>query len=101
MCWGQFEQQFQLVDTYIPLLDTDLFPLLLAEAKSACFINIKQVSSSKEEQRARRLRSWAQKEQWKLNQRNFFDPKTNFGRRQPYPKYRNHFLSQGQYQGAP
>lgn len=81
MCYGQMNETFLLEDTYIPLLDDDLFPLLLAEAKSTCFINIKQVSSSKEEQRVRRLRSYAQKERWSVNQRDYQDPKTNFGRR--------------------
>lgn len=54
--WGQVEPTFQLQDDFIPFLDSTFFPLLLAEAKSTCFINFKQISSSKEEQRARRQR---------------------------------------------
>ena len=43
-------------DTFIPDLHSKFFPWLLAEAKSACFINYKGVSNSKEEQRSRRQR---------------------------------------------
>lgn len=52
--WGFFNPEFELEDDFIPPIDDNLFPLLLAEAKSACFINVKQVANSKEEQRARR-----------------------------------------------
>lgn len=52
--WGVMSREFELVDEFIPPIDANLFPHLLAEAKSACFINIKEVANSKEEQRARR-----------------------------------------------
>lgn len=45
---------FNLDDGFIPVLDDNLFPLLLAETKNACFVNFKQVSNSNEQQRARR-----------------------------------------------
>jgi hypothetical protein len=54
LAWGVLDTTFQLVDDYVPPLDANLFPHLLAEAKSVCFINIKEVANSKEEQRARR-----------------------------------------------
>lgn len=54
MAWGIASQSFSLTDDFTPPVDANLFPLLLSEAKSACFVNVKQVASSKEEQRARR-----------------------------------------------
>lgn len=45
---------FTLADATIPDLEDKFFPMLLAESKSACFVNYKGVSNSKEEQRSRR-----------------------------------------------
>lgn len=67
-CWGTIEPAFQLEDDYIPFIDSNLFPLLLAEAKSTCFINFKQITSSKEEQRARRQRIRMQNDQYRDKQ---------------------------------
>lgn len=53
LCWGQRALAFELTDDFIPLLPTDMFPRLLAEAKAACFVNYKQVSNATEERRAR------------------------------------------------
>ena len=52
--WGVLARTFELADDAIPPIDANLFPHLLSDAKSACFINIKEVSNAKEEQRARR-----------------------------------------------
>lgn len=54
LAWGLLFKTFTLEDDFIPQIDVNLFPQLLAEAKSACFVNIKEVANSKEEQRARR-----------------------------------------------
>lgn len=54
IAWGTKNPEFKLEDDFVPPIDDHLFPLLLAEAKSACFVNIKQIANSKEEQRARR-----------------------------------------------
>lgn len=54
LAWGVLMADFELIDDFVPPLDANLFPHFLAEAKSACFINIKEVANSKEEQRARR-----------------------------------------------
>lgn len=45
---------FEQTDDYTPDLPAKLFPLLIAEATSMCFINHKQAPNSKEEQRAHR-----------------------------------------------
>jgi len=55
LCWASVMPQFLMEDDFIPDLRPDLFPRLLSEAKSASFINLKQVSNSKEEQRSRRM----------------------------------------------
>jgi len=54
LAWGIQDVSFELSDSFIPPIPAQLFAHLLAEAKSACFINIKEVANSKEEQRARR-----------------------------------------------
>lgn len=67
LAWGIGDLSFTLEDTFIPPIPANLFPHFLAEAKSACFITIKEVANSKEEQRARRqlVRS-----QFRLNKTN-------------------------------
>lgn len=65
LAYGLKSFEFELDDDFVPPLDPSLFPLLLAEAKSVCFINLKQISSSKEEQRARRQRIRMQNDQHK------------------------------------
>lgn len=54
LCYGITEPTWTHEDTFVPDLDAAFFPLLLEEAKSACFINFKQVTNVKSEQRARR-----------------------------------------------
>ena len=53
-CYGLTEPTWTHDDDFIPDLDSDLFPLLLEEAKSTCFINFKQVTNVKSERKARR-----------------------------------------------
>ena len=65
MAFGTKTSTFLLEDTYIPEIPETLFPLLLSEAKSTCFINQKQISSTKEEQRSRRQRIRMQNDQYK------------------------------------
>lgn len=52
--WCSYEPTFTLSDSYIPDLDSNLFPLLLAEAKSLCFVNNTQSTNVKVEQIAKR-----------------------------------------------
>jgi hypothetical protein len=54
IAWGLLSKEFQLTDDFVPDLDVNFFPHLLAEAKSACFNNVKEMPNQKEEQRARR-----------------------------------------------
>jgi hypothetical protein len=67
LAWGIDNLTFSMEDNFVPVIPSQLFPQFLSEAKSACFINIKEVANSKEEQRARRqlVRS-----QYRLNKTN-------------------------------
>lgn len=56
--FGTKEAAFYLQDTFVPNLPAKAFPYLLAEAKSTCLLNIKEVFSQKTEQSATRQRSW-------------------------------------------
>lgn len=79
--WGQRVPVFKFEDNaYPPFLSPDEYAGLLAEAKSACFINLKGVTSQKEEQRSRRQRMRRQNDEWRLNQRKPFDRGPNYGR---------------------
>lgn len=81
-CWGQRDPVFDLTDgSYAPYLEGSDYPGLLAEAKSTCFIYFKQVSNSKEEQKAKRQRVRAQNDSWRLDQRRPYDKLPDYGRR--------------------
>lgn len=54
IAWGTIVQEFELEDSFVPPIPPNLFPHLLAEAKTACFINYKEISNPIEERRARR-----------------------------------------------
>lgn len=80
--WGTLNQEWELQDDFIPPIDEELFPLLLAETKSVCFINIKQVASQKEEQRARRQKLAFQHRKYKDEQqkKSYWNTGLNYGR---------------------
>lgn len=81
-CWGQFTPNFVLADdSYPPFISVDKYPGLLAEAKATAFTYLKQVSSSKDEQRSRRQRVRQQNDQWRANQNNPTSKGPNYGRK--------------------
>lgn len=43
-------------DLFVPTLPEKMFPLLLADAKGTCFLNLKQTANAKEERKSQRLR---------------------------------------------
>lgn len=53
-CLGILEPTWTHTDSFVPDLDANVFPLLLEEAKATCFVNLKQVSNGKAEQKSRR-----------------------------------------------
>lgn len=68
---------FTMADNFTPDLEEKLFSMLLAEAKSAAFVNYKGVSNSKEEQRSRRQLVRSQNNRGRYNKKT---AQTNFGR---------------------
>jgi len=66
-CHGIKEPTWSTIDTFIPDIPTNLFSLLISEAKTTCFFNMKQVSNRKEEQKARRQRIALRKNKWRQN----------------------------------
>ncbi len=49
----EFDTDDMVDDDFTPDLDDNLFPMLLAEAKSTCFVNMKQTSNPKVEKQSR------------------------------------------------
>lgn len=72
---------FQLDDDFVPELDVFRFPLLLATAKAACFVNFKQISNANEERRSRRQMVRAQNDLWRADQRRPYNRSPDYGRR--------------------
>lgn len=80
-CFGQTIPVFSLSDSFIPNMDDQQFPLLLNEATSVAFVDLKQIPNEKAEQESRR--------QWRTLQRtksyadvpSAFDSLPNFGRK--------------------
>jgi hypothetical protein len=54
LAWSVMYKTFTMADSFVPPIPANEFPHLLAEAKNACFINIKEVANSNEAARARR-----------------------------------------------
>jgi len=68
-------------DTFIPELDDQQFPLLLNEAKSLAFFELKQTPHTKAEQEARRQWTSLQRDKSVDDKPSSFDALPNFGRR--------------------
>ena len=89
MVRGALEPAWTMSDTFTPDLDANLFPLLLNEAKSLAFVEIKQSSNPKAEQYARR--QWTR---WANDRSNIKEENHMKG-----PDYGRH--SKGRRRGAP
>ncbi len=72
--------QFLLEDAYVPELPEHLHSLLLAEAKSTCFVSVKEVTNVKTEQHAKRLRVRSQRSKNRIKLANEL-PYPDYGRR--------------------
>lgn len=53
LCMFQTVPVWTMSDSFTPALDDNMFPLLLAEAKSTCFVNLKQQANPKIDKQAR------------------------------------------------
>lgn len=76
--FGSAYPTFSQTDAHQPDLDNTMMPLLLAEAKSACFSLFKGGSDPKVEQSARRLKSYIQNDMHKSSRANI---KNSYGRK--------------------
>jgi hypothetical protein len=81
MCFGQVVPTFQMVDTFIPDLDAQQFPLLLNEAKALAFYELKQQPHALASQEIKRQWSTVQKNKSINNRPTYFNELANFGRR--------------------
>ena len=82
MAYGKEEPTWTASDNFTPDLDSNLFSLLLNEAKSQAFITLKQVTNSKSEQRSRKQRTLQQKYQNRFSEKgNLHDRQPNYGRK--------------------
>lgn len=81
LCSGQTIPVFTMADSFIPDLDDYQFPLLLSEAKSLAFFELKQMPHTKAEQENKRQWSQVQKNKSIDNKPSYFDQIPDFGRR--------------------
>lgn len=81
MCFGQVVPTFQMVDTFIPDLDAQQFPLLINEAKALAFYELKQQPHALAMQEVKRQWSTVQKNKSLNNRPTYFNEFANFGRR--------------------
>jgi hypothetical protein len=80
MAYGQIIPRWSMVDTFIPLIDEAQVPLLLNEAKSLAFYELKQTLHQKAEQENKRQWSSVQKDKSKSDKPSYFHQLPNFGR---------------------
>lgn len=80
-CYGSLNYDFAMLDTFVPHLDENMFPLLLSESKRACFVNLKQVDNAVESQRSRRSLTRVQNELSRTSGGKPADRLPNYGRR--------------------
>jgi len=85
-CWGSLTQDtFDITDdNTVAVMDDNFFPMLLAEAKSTCFINLKHQANPKIERQSKNQRLWAQNEKHRTaaSERESLSPTyPHFGRR--------------------
>lgn len=80
MCFGQVIPTFLMEDTFIPDLDDQQVPLLLNEATSLAFLELKQMVHQKAEQESKRQWSSLQKTKSLVNKPGYFNELPNFGR---------------------
>lgn len=79
--FGEIAPIWRNEDDFIPPLDEEQVQLLLNEAKSLAFFELKQTVHTKAEQEAKRQWSSVQKDKSIVNRPTYFDQLPNFGRK--------------------
>jgi hypothetical protein len=80
MAYGQIIPRWSMEDTFVPLIDEAQVPLLLNEAKSLAFYELKQQLHQKAEQENKRQWSSVQQDKSKSDKPSYFEQFPNFGR---------------------
>ena len=80
LAFGQVVPPFILQDNFVPKLDDQQFPLLLNEATSLAFYELKQMPHAKADEEIKRQWAVAQKTKSKSNKPSYFDQLSDFGR---------------------
>lgn len=83
-CYGETAPTWVMEDSFIPVIDEEQVPLLLNEAKSLAYFELKQVPHVKAEQEAKRQWSSLQKDKSIDNKPSYFDQLPNYGRVSAY-----------------
>lgn len=78
--FGIAEPVFLLNDLFVPDVPMKAFPYFVNEAKSVCFLKIKEVFSQKDEQASTRQKSWLSQEKHRVNGGTKYP---NYGRKRP------------------
>lgn len=81
MALGEIIPSWSNTDSFIPNIDEMQVPLLLNEAKSLAFYELKQSLHQKAEQEAKRQWGSVQKDKSLINRPSYFDALPDFGRR--------------------
>lgn len=78
--YGISEPAFLLEDAFVPDCPAKAFPYFVNEAKSTCFLKVKEVFSQKDEQNSNRQKAWLAKEKHRVNGGIKYP---NYGRKRP------------------
>lgn len=80
MLKGQIVPPFQLSDNFIPVLNDQMFPLLLNESKALAFFELKQMPHTLGDRELKRQWTVTQKMKSIANRPSYFDQLPNYGR---------------------
>jgi hypothetical protein len=80
MCLGELSPVWLMEDTFHPELDEQQVPLLLNEAKSLAYFELKQITHAKAEQEAKRQWGSLQRDKSIVNKPSYFDQLPDFSR---------------------
>lgn len=93
MALGRVIPVFLLQDTFVPDLAEENFPLLLNEAKSLAFYELKQMQHPLADKEVKRGWSAIQKKKAVINRPTYFDELPGFGRKRGYYGYRGGYYT--------
>ena len=79
-CWGYKEATWTMDDAFTPDMPSDMFPFLLAEAKSICMTRLKQTNDPTSAKQARDGRTRGQYSEWRTKRGKETDS-PNYGRK--------------------